>query len=210
MHPVVQTGTASDRLGRTARRQVWMNFLRRKTPFVGFRGRPNSLAVVRAPDRLVCQLTGRMYGYMVAMCALFGPGLSALLWVRPDGMQQHLPVFITALLWSLSMLCWAFLARYLLFGAPRIEVPYASGDVVFFRTRGSRPTYTIHRADIDRFDVAEESYLDEGTRIPNYAIWLVTRTRDRVPLCVSTDQMLIRQLMDDLRRASGGESPVPN
>jgi hypothetical protein len=105
----------------------------------------------------------------------------------------------------MSLLSSAFFVRYLR-GRPRFEVSYSTRDLCYFKMWGSQPALIVRRDQVQRLEIEEQVFLDEGTRVANFYISLITHEGDQHALCVSTDEHLIRSLHDELEKLLGGRS----
>ena len=138
---------------------------------------------------------------------LFGPVLTLVLWLSRDNLNDG-PMWLTVYIGTgvvlLNLFAWLFLLRHLIF-VRRVEVPYSSGDILFFRSRTGGAIDKIHRGDIEHIEMGEVSYLSESERIRNHTISVVTHGAERTVLCVSTDWSLIREFAKDLGDIVGVE-----
>ncbi|HMD96236.1 MAG TPA: hypothetical protein VKM93_02745 [Terriglobia bacterium] len=171
-------------------------------PFVGFVGTENSASISHTDSKLVCRLSPKAFWVIVLMSILFGPGLSLLLWLQPEGMNRHLPPFIKDVVWCFSLLAWFSLFRYVL-REPRFEVPYESGNILFFRGPRAKPFRVIRREEIQQFEISERIFLEEGHRIVNYVLSVKVLGGRAIDLCGSTDHGLVSSLKQECQRITG-------
>jgi hypothetical protein len=170
-------------------------------PLVGFSGIRNSIAVERRPDGVKCRVSTRSYLFVLAGTGLFGPVLGSIFYLRP--LEQHTPSYILGAVWLLIFLSSFVFIRYLL-GCPRFTADYGTGEILYFKWWGSKPSLVLRREEIRNVEVEERSFLDEGTRVPNFCLTVTTSQDKQYALCVSTDQQLIGSLRSDLENARFG------
>jgi hypothetical protein len=182
-------------------------FIRNKLrPLVGFSGDRNFISWQHDADRLVCRLSKRTYVRILLLTATFGPVFAAVLYFRPKQLNPapDVPAVIFVPVVGLALISAAILLRYSL-GSPRIEAFYSTGDLQYFKYRGSRPVLIVHRNDVQNIEVESRIFLDEGTRVQNYCIRLTTREGREYALCVSSDEQLIRSLHRELENLLRGQ-----
>lgn len=182
--------------------------MRRSSPFVGYVGRQNTVQITRERNGIVCRLNRSTYRLILLAMVLFGPVLTLVLWLNRDNVNLDGPgwliIYIGTGIVLLNLVAWLFLLRHLIF-VRRIEVPYSSGDILFFRSRSGGAIDRIHRGDIQRIEMGEVMHLGEDGRTQNHTLSVVTRGAERTMLCVSTDRSLIREFAEDLAEITGVE-----
>lgn len=175
----------------------------RSRPLVGFPGLQNSLKVERRPDGIHCRVSTRTYVFVLAGTAIFGPAVIYLLYFMPDKLEPHTPRLILGAVWFLSLLSSGVFVRYAL-GCPRFNAMYGAGEILYFAWWGPKPSLVLRRGEIRNMAVEERTFLNEGTRVPNYYITVTTDGDKCYALCVSTDQQMILALKGDLENAVVG------
>ncbi len=176
-------------------------------PVVGSPGIGITLRVVRGPTGLVCTTGPGTVWFLRAGLGLFGPGLLVVLLLRPEGFQR-IPWLFYLPLWVLVLLtCFAFVMKLL--ESPRIEVPYASGDVLLFKRRTGEPARRLRRDDIDCFELGKVVYRgSEGLEQDNFVLWASLGSAGRLLLCVSDHEAQVRAFLDELTKITGRPSRV--
>ncbi len=182
--------------------------MHRSSPFVGYAGRQNTIQITRDRNGIVCRLNRSTYRFILLAMVLFGPVLTLVLGLNHESLNLDGPrwliLYIGMGMLLLNLFAWLFLLRHLIF-VRRIEVPYSSGDILFFRSRTGGAVDRIHRGDIQRIEMGEVMHLSEGERTRNHTLSVVTHGAERTVLCVSTDRSLIRTFAEDLGEITGIE-----
>ncbi len=171
-------------------------------PFVGFLGDENTLAVIRGDDRLLCKMTEASYRFRQAILVLFAGSLSALLWFTFDNPAARLPLPVSILVWTLTLICWFVLVRNL-FGTPRLELRYGTGEIWLFKWRSAEPWKKFQKNEMRAFEISKQTYQYKSAESVNYLLSLLTVDGERVRLCASTDEQLIRSLAGDFEKITG-------
>jgi hypothetical protein len=175
----------------------------RSRPLVGFPGLQNSLKVEHRSDGIYCRVSTGAYIFVLAGTAIFGPAVLYLLYFMPEKLEPHTPRLILGAVWFLSVLSSAVFVRYAL-GCPRFKAIYSTGEILYFAWWGSTPSLVLRRGEVQTIAVEERPFLNEGTRVPNYYITVLTYGDKRYALCVSTDQQMVLALKSDLENAVVG------
>jgi hypothetical protein len=168
--------------------------------FVNYLGKGNTLGVIHGEDRL----TVRTNWFTKIIVFLWSVALAGASWLLT--FHEQSPLFWLLLVWLLTLLCWLAFVRNL-FGTPRAEILYATGEIQLFRWRSAQPKRTICRDEVAGWTIEKQSYvLSEGnSSVENSVLILRMRSAERLPLCASDDGDLIRNLAEELSRLTGAE-----
>ncbi len=170
-------------------------------PFVGLSGSESTVAIERRSDRMVCRLSAGALGFVETILVLFGGLLVFVSWLMWTGAEKA-PMYFKIAVPALAMVCWAVFLRNLL-GTPRIEIPYSSGGLLFFRRRTATPAFSIPRQQIRGLELSEVFFGSSSKQWRNYLVTVVTADGKRQALCASPQQDLMRSFMTDLAARTG-------
>jgi hypothetical protein len=171
-------------------------------PFVGLEGTHNTVAVLHQDNRIICRLNGWAYLLVLVVTFVFGPMLLNLLWFRPAGTidLSKQPLLLAALILLIPVISTLLFVHHL-FTQHRIEVLRDSGNINFFKRNSGSLLRTLGKQDIARFEIGEEWFRpSRGRPVRNYVLSAICKNGNRVALCLSTDENLIRTLASDMAR----------
>jgi len=162
--------------------------VRRYAPLVGYVSKGNTIEVLESHERLIVRLSLGTQLFILLACALFGPVMTLVIWLRPA-----MPLFVKMLSGALIIAAWILLF-YTLFTRPRLEI--GRGDIKYFR-RGNKATRTIPRDRIAQVTVDEDAYTTGPIRSVNHVVVVHTTDGEAIALCASPNF----QLIDSVTRA---------
>jgi hypothetical protein len=171
-------------------------------PYVGQLGETNTLKVDHRPDRTVCHVSGGSVWFRQIMVLVWGLFLSFMLWTSLEERRFHIPLPFSIIVWVLAIACWAIFVRTLM-GTPRVEVLGASGDFYFYRFNTRAPSRIIKRAEVKRIAVETQFYTYKSSQTVNYLACLYLEGDQKVPLCASPTEQVIRLLETQLTTGIG-------
>jgi len=130
-------------------------------------------------DRMVCGLSAGGLGFVETILVIFDGLLISVSWLMWVGGPRRSVVLQDRRAGAFAGVCWAVFLRNLL-GTPRIEIPYSSGDLLFFRCRTATPAFAIPREEIHGLESSEAF---EQTRL-----WAVREVSSSITLDNSFNQ----------------------
>jgi hypothetical protein len=173
------------------------------TPFVAHIGERNELQVVEQNGDLLCRSRPGLVLFTQTIMLLVGGGLSAMVWsaLHPTrGVRTPMPVIL--FIGLLAGLCLMMFVRNLL-GTPHFLVRGADGEIQLFRCRGANPSRIIPASEISSFTVEQQAYLYQQHQTTNWMLIALLADGQRLALCGSPDQALIRSLATKVETLTG-------
>lgn len=172
------------------------------SPFVGFRGSGNTLQVSVDARRVVCQVSPWMRIGIALAVAVFGPGMTALVYFNPGDVEKW-PTFVEYFVAFFALIGWTVPVITLL-SRPKFVIDRRRNEILFFSRPGGKPLYGLSADRIARLATRQTTHTTSSSRGSSrtytcHTIAITPRDGKEIVLCASGRKDVIDNLMDYLR-----------
>lgn len=168
--------------------------------YVGLMGSANTLQVRHFEDRTVIRLHPGTYFLSVFVLIAGAACASGMAWSGfPTAHRELSARIVQCVTGGFAIVLWAVLFRYLR-GMPRVEVRRDAGEIQFFKYHWGGPEFAIRLPEVQGYHIDRETYTSRRASYPQHVLVLERTSGQSVPLCGSTDEKLIEQLMTELQQ----------
>lgn len=170
-----------------------------ETPFVGYAGSKNTLRTKRTRNTIECRINPSTLWLLRAGTALFGPGLTLLLFVLGARIESGAtPWPIAAFLVFFSGVGWWYFLRSWL-RVHRFELSIVDRTLALYASRRGEPVLVLQAEEIVALERFTKAYRgDDGPAVENLGIQLVAADGEKLALCASPDASVIERLEREL------------
>ena len=172
------------------------------SPFVGFSGSGNTLQVSVNARQVVCQVSSWARIGIALAVAVFGPGVTALVYFNPEDVEEW-PTFVEYLVAFFALIGWTVPVATLL-TRRRFVIDRRRDEILFFSRPGGKVMYRLSRDRIARLATRQTSHTTSSSGGSSrtytcHTIAVTPKDGKEIVLCASGRKDVIDNLMEHLR-----------